>query len=104
MKIDNSFITAARLATPVQPITNKAEETGNDITGGFKKVLDDLWDASREASAVSRVETTKLVIGEQDDLPAMQIAGEKSSILFELNLNVRAKVIDAYNEVMRTSV
>jgi len=104
MRIDNSFITAARLATPVQPITNKTEETSDDITGGFKKVLDDLWDASRETSAVSRAETAKLVIGEQDDLPGMLVTGEKSSILFELNLNVRAKVIDAYNEVMRTSV
>jgi len=34
----------------------------------------------------------------------MMIASEKSSIMFELNLNVRNKVIDAYQEVMRTQI
>ena len=104
MKIDNSFITASKLGTPLRPLTNKVEEPNKDFTGGFKQILDDLWDASKEASAVSRAETAKLIIGEQDDLPGMQVKGEQSSILFELNLAVRAKVIDAYNEILRTQV
>jgi len=78
------------------------EEKG--IAGGFEKIFDDLWQATSELSSASRAETAKLIIGEQDDLSRMQVIGEKSSIMFEYNLTVRSKVIDAYNEIMRTSV
>jgi len=107
MRIDNNFLAANRIGpslepTPVKKSEGEGEEKG--IAGGFEKIFDDLWKASSEASAASRAETAKLLIGEQDDLPGMQVTGEKSSILFEYNLTVRAKVIDAYNEIMRTSI
>ena len=107
MRIDNSFFAASRIGptleqTAVGKSENETEKKG--FAGGFEKIFDDLWKASSEASEESRVETTKLVIGELDDLPKMQVAGEKSSILFEYNLTVRNKVIDAYSEIMKTSV
>ena len=107
MKIDNSFFTASRLNQPLNPlpktkVEDESEEKG--IAGGFEKIFNDLWNATSELSSESRAETAKLLIGEQDDLPKMQVAGEKSSIMFEYNLTVRAKVIDAYSEIMKTSV
>ena len=109
MRIDNSFFTASHLNQPLNPMPkikiedeNESEKKG--IAGGFEKIFDDLWKASSELSSASREETAKLMIGEQDDLPKMQVTGEKSSIMFEFNLTVRSKVIDAYNEIMRTSV
>jgi len=105
MRIDNSFIVANRLSTPITSLTDKTDEKETKgISGGFEKIFDDLWQASSELSKASRTETAKLLIGEQEDLPGMQVTGEKSSIMFELNLKVRTKVIDAYNEVMRTSI
>ena len=105
MRIDNSFFTASRLSQPLQPMPKSEEDSEKKgITGGFEKIFDDLWQASSELSSASRAETAKLIIGEQDDLAKMQVIGEKSSIMFEYNLTVRSKVIDAYNEVMRTSV
>jgi len=104
MRIDNSFFAASRLGTPLQtPVTDK-EKYNNDITGGFKNILDDLMEASQEASAASRAETAKLMTGTMEDFPEFMVTGEKSSILFEMNLTVRSKVIDAYNEILRTSV
>jgi len=102
MKIDNSFFVANRLSAPIQPPPET--ETNNDITGGFKNILDDLMEASKEASEASRAETAKLMTGSLEDFPEFMVTGEKSSILFEMNLTVRNKVIDAYQEVMRTSV
>ena len=107
MKIDSSFLASNRIGPALEPPpVNKSEDEGEKkgIAGGFEKIFDDLWNASSELSAESRAETAKLMIGEQDDLAAMQVIGEKSSIMFEYNLKVREKVIDAYQEVMRTSV
>jgi len=101
MKIDSSFITAAKLNTPVHLINNNAEE---EKKSGFQTILDDLMDASNEASKASRAETAKLVTGTLEDFPEYMVTGEKSSILFELNLTVRNKVIDAYNEIIKTQV
>ena len=107
MKIDNSFLASNRIGPtleqmPVNKIEDESEKKG--IAGGFEKIFNDLWNASSEASADSREETAKLLIAEQDDLVKMQVTGEKSSILFEYNLTVRNKVIDAYGEIMKTSV
>ena len=102
MKIDSSFLAANRLNTPIQTPTAKADSSG--ITGGFKNILDDLMEASKEASAASRVETAKMITGTMEDFPKYMVTGEKSSILFELNQTVRNKVIDAYQEIMRTQV
>ena len=103
MKIDNSFFAASRLG--MKPLPPPAEETDKkDITGGFKSLLDDLMDASKAASAESRMETAKLLTGTVDDFPAFQVTGEKSNLLFEMNLTVRTKVIEAYTEILKTQI
>ncbi|MCL2629023.1 MAG: flagellar hook-basal body complex protein FliE [Oscillospiraceae bacterium] len=105
MRIDNSFIAASRLSQPLGAIQKSEEDSEKKgIAGGFEKIFDDLWKSTEETSAASKAETAKLVIGEQDDLAKMQVAGEKSSIMFELNLTVRNKVIDAYTEILKTQV
>ena len=103
MKIDNSFLSASRIGPTLEPkVEDKNENKG--FAGGFEKIFDDLWKATSETSAASREETAKLVTGEIDDLAKMQVLGEKSSIMFEYNLTVRSKIIDAYSEIMKTPV
>jgi len=101
MRIDSSFITAAKLNTPVHMIN---DNTSGEKKSGFQNILDDLMDASNEASKAGRVETARLMTGTMEDFPAYMVTGEKSNLLFELNLTVRNKVIDAYNEVIKTQV
>jgi len=101
MRIDNSFFAASRLGTPLQSPAKSPESSNNK---GFKNILDDLMEASSEASAASRQETAKLLTGTLEDFPEYMVTGEKSSIMFELNLTVRNKVIDAYSEIMKTQV
>ena len=70
----------------------------------FKIVFEASSKAFDEASAVSRANTAKLLTGQIEDLPSYIIEGEKPGILFELNLNVRNKLLDAYSEIMKTQV
>jgi len=107
MRIDNSFLAANRIGPSLEPVkVNKSEDEGEKkgFAGGFEKIFDDLWKATAEASAPSRADTAKLLMGELEDLPGMQVTGEKSSIMFEYNLTIRNKIIDAYTEILRTSV
>ena len=60
--------------------------------------------ASKEASMTSREETTKLLMGEEENLIDNMVKGEQNTLLFELNLNIRNKILDGYNEIMRTQV
>jgi len=107
MRIDNSFLAANRIGPSLETTLigkGEDEEEKKGIAGGFEKIFDDLWNATAEASAASRADTAKILTGELDDLPAMMVTAEKSGITFEYNLTVRSKVIDAYTEIMRTSV
>ena len=81
-------------------IADDSEKSGSS----FHNILTDLMEATQEASAVSRGYTAQLLTGTLEDFPAYMIAGERSSIMFDLNLTVRTKVIDAYNEIMKTQV
>jgi len=102
MRIDNSFLMPTRISAPIRPTLGE-EETQTERKG-FQNILDDLMKSSTELSDVSRENTALLLTGQLEDLPAARIASEESSIMFELNLTVRAKVIDAYNEIMQTGV
>jgi flagellar hook-basal body complex protein FliE len=94
----------------IQPTQSRIDATINDnensSTSGelFRLIFAATTKASEEASAVSREKRAQLLVGELDDLPSLMVASEKSGILFELNLNVRNKVLDAYNEIMRLQV
>lgn len=103
MRIDNSFFAANRIGpTIMQSIA--PEDTNTGFAGGFEKIFQNLWDATNELSDESRAYRAQLMMGTLDDYSGMMIASEKSSTMFELNLAVRNKVIDAYQEIMRTQV
>ena len=100
-RIDSSFLAASRLNAPLQVV---ADNTNEEKKSGFQNILDDLMEASNEASAASRANTARLLTGTMEDFPEFMVTGEKSSIMFELNLTVRNKVIDAYQEVLKTQI
>jgi flagellar hook-basal body complex protein FliE len=72
---------------------NKAEGFG-DI---FKQALQDVNAAQKE----SENKTAQLVTGEVNDVSEVMIAAQKASLSLELTVQVRNKVVEAYQEVMR---
>jgi|GEM_PF-3106543 len=87
---------------------NNIGQIDNDNKSAFEEILQITMtgtnDTGKDLSKASRGETAKLLIGEEENLIDNMVAGEKSSIQFELNLTIRNKVLDAYNEIMRTQV
>ncbi len=46
----------------------------------------------------------KLALGEVEDIHQVMIAGEKAAIALELTIEIRNKVVEAYQSIMRLNV
>jgi flagellar hook-basal body complex protein FliE len=70
----------------------------------FASVLKDSIEKVNQAQNQSDVMTEKLARGENVDLHQVMIASQKASITMSATLEIRNKVIEAYQEVMRMQV
>ncbi len=70
----------------------------------FASVLKDSLNKVNETQMASDDLTTKLVNGEDVELHSVMIASQKASITMQATLEVRNKVVEAYQEMMRMSI
>ena len=70
----------------------------------FANILSDALSAATQADAVDKVSALELLTGQSDDLSGLLIDAQKAELSLNLALQLRNKVIDAYNEVMRMQV
>lgn len=70
----------------------------------FASVLKDSIEKVNQAQNQSDVMTEKLARGENVDLHQVMIASQKASITMSATIEIRNKVIEAYQEVMRMQV
>lgn len=66
----------------------------------FKKKLEDVNAVQKESEKL----TNQLVTGEVKDIHEVMIASQKASLSVQLTVQVRNKVIEAYQEIMRMQV
>lgn len=74
---------------------------------GGPSFADTLKDAFNEVNRLQQdadVKMQKLATGESKNIPEVMIAAERADIALKLMVQVRNKVIDAYNEVMKMQV
>ena len=88
--------------TALQPINGAAKTAGAD--GEFANILADALDKADAADAQSQSDTTALLTGNVDDIAGTVVDLEKADVALRLTIQVRNKVLDAYNEVMRMQV
>lgn len=70
----------------------------------FASVLKESIEKVNEAQIQSDVMTKKLALGENVDLHQVMIASQKASVTLQATMEIRNKVIEAYQEVMRMQV
>jgi flagellar hook-basal body complex protein FliE len=78
----------------------KAEEKTVDFGQLFKQSLEKVNAAQNKSDML----TDKLVTGEVKDVHEVMIAAQKASLSLQLTLQIRNKVVEAYQEVMRMQV
>ncbi|HWR05351.1 flagellar hook-basal body complex protein FliE [Sporomusa sp.] len=70
----------------------------------FGEYLKDALTSVNNLQGESRQASLNLAAGKIEDVAEVTIAAEKASIALQLTMQVRNKVVDAYQEVMRMQV
>jgi flagellar hook-basal body complex protein FliE len=85
-------------ATPIKS-TNQAQEAAN-----FKDLLMDALNNVNTLEQESAKMTEDFIAGRTDNIHSVMIAGEKATVALQFVMEVRNKVLDAYQEIMRMQV
>ncbi len=94
----------SQIQTPMiqnQPFQKlKPENKAEGFDELFKQALKGVNGAQKESEKL----TGQLVTGEATDIHEVMIASQKASLSLQLTVQVRNKVVEAYQEVMRMQV
>lgn len=71
---------------------------------GFGEILKDAISTADSLQKQSNVEIEKLMTGESQDLHATMIAVQQADLSFQMMMQVRNKLVQAYQEIMRMQV
>ncbi|AEE96049.1 flagellar hook-basal body complex protein FliE [Mahella australiensis] len=98
---------------PVNPISiNAAIGTGNISPIGsakagevdFKDLLSESMDKLNSIIQDSNAAGEALATGSIDDIHSAMIAAEKADLALQFTIQIRNKIIDAYNEIMHMQI
>ena len=90
----------ARLnATPLTE-RSKAEETGS----AFSEILGNAIDQVNSLQAQAGDEVQKVMTGDATDIHTAMIAVQKADVSFQMMMQVRNKLVSAYQEIMKLQV
>jgi len=73
-------------------------------TEGFGRMLDGLVGTVEAKSAASTEMTRKVLLGESDQIHQSVIAMQEAGVAFSLMVEVRNKLVESYQELMRMQV
>lgn len=107
----NSILPGANIGTTYSPILINDKVAGHigspgksepqsEFRGLFDKALSDV----EETAAAKRGTDYALAVGDVDDLTGLLVEAEQAQMAFQLLVQMRNKVLDSYQEVMRMNV
>ena len=67
----------------------------------FQKVFQNALNIVEETQAVKSQDSYNLALGEVDNLAAIQINSERATVAVQMMVEMRNRILEAYNEVMR---
>ena len=101
------MINSIALTSPTQvneTTVTKAATTSFEAQQTFANTLQEAIAKVNDQQIQSDVATEKLINGENIELHEVMIASQKASVTLSTTIEVRNKVVEAYQEIMRMSV
>ncbi len=86
----------------ISPVSSSGEQ--ENVSTLFSDMLTGAVRDAEEAYLESSADTQALLSGEVDDLAQVMISGTKSELALTLVVQVRDKVVEAYNQIMNMQV
>ncbi|MBC2652138.1 flagellar hook-basal body complex protein FliE [Novosphingobium flavum] len=83
-----------------QAATQPAEAQGDSFAGALKNALDSVSATQQKASALSAAYER----GEETDVAKVMLARQEAGVAFEATLQVRNRLLSAYQDIMRMGV
>ncbi|MGA9289649.1 MAG: flagellar hook-basal body complex protein FliE [Anaerobacillus sp.] len=83
------------------PAQQKNVGTSGEANGDFGQMLQDAIKQVNNDQVASEQMTNKLVTGDVQDVHEVMLAAQKASLSLNLTVEVRNKVIESYQEIMR---
>ena len=97
-------LSAANNVANLTEVTNTKKTTPYEAQQSFASFLKDSINSVNEAQIQSDDLTNKMANGENVDLHTVMIASQKASISLSATLEIRNKVVEAYQEIMRMNI
>jgi flagellar hook-basal body complex protein FliE len=88
----------------VPEIHRPENQNGRKAEGGFGEILKDAISTVNELQKQSDQEIQKLMTGESQDLHTTMIAVQKADLSFQMMMQVRNKIVQAYQQIMGMQV
>lgn len=100
-----SLLTNATTAaqSPAKTLGNTAD-TATSGTESFANLLQDAINGTVSSDAEHKLQTDALLVGEDSDLHTIAIASQKAELMLSLTVQVRNKMVEAYQEVARMQI
>lgn len=73
-------------------------------TGNFSDILSTAFDNAETTDAADKASSLELLSGQADDMSGLLLDAQKAEIALNLTLQIRNKVVDAYNDIMGMQV
>jgi flagellar hook-basal body complex protein FliE len=96
------------MTIPISPVSPglgieklKPATSGAGAPGDFMKALDESMQSIQALNRDASGSVEKFLKGDNDELHNTALAAQRAEIAFELGLQVRNKVVQAYQEIMR---
>lgn len=100
MKIEALKLMPVKNALPETALTAQTEESEKT----FGEFLQDALGSVNNLQNQSKQASLNLAAGKIQDIAEVTIAAEKASVALQLTMQVRNKVVESYQEVMRMQV
>ena len=98
MAVQSIHLIDNTIAMPVKTVNNTKE------TVDFKELLLDALNNVNALEQESARMTEDFIAGRTDDIPSVLIAAEKASTSLQFVMEIRNKVMEAYQEIMRMQI
>lgn len=86
---------------PNQPAGSKPSAVPAENGSTFTSTLSDAIDRVEEAHTDAQQQVSELLKGDRQDIHNVMIAVEKADVAFQLMMQVRNKIVNAYEEISK---